>query len=158
MALNKGKKFEAVFEAAWSKQYGKNSLLRLPDQMSGYKIVSQNPCDYVCYKKPYLYLIECKETTSSTLNWSAFPQYDRLSNYVDVDGIIAGVLIWFSKHDKVAFVSIKDCIKMHNENKKSINVKDIDNDNYHILDVKCEIKRIYPVLDLSDMVALPEGW
>lgn len=158
MALNKGKKFESIFENAWIKEFGKNSIFRLPDQMSGYKITSQNPCDYICFKKPRMFLIECKETTQNTLNWKAFPQFDRLIQYKDVPGIISGVLIWYQKHNKVIFVSIKDCIKMKSSGKKSINIKDVENSEYNILDVPTTIPRVYPIIDLNPMIELPESW
>ena len=158
MALNKGKKFEAIFENTWITTFGKNSILRLADQMSGYKVTSQNPCDYICYKKPRMFLIECKETTQNTLNWKAFPQFDRLCEYVDVDGIVAGVLIWYQQHNKVIFVSIKDCIKMKANGKKSINIKDLESDDYQILEIPTVVPRVYPVIDLAPIPLLPENW
>ena len=158
MALNKGKKFESIFENAWIKLFGSNSIFRLADQMSGYKITSQNPCDYICFKKPRMFLIECKETTQNTLNWKAFPQFDRLINYVDAEGILAGVLIWYQSHGKVVFVSIKDCIKMKNSGKKSINIKDLENSDYNILDIPVTIPRVYPIMDIHPITTLPEDW
>lgn len=158
MAINKGKKFETIFENAWIEKFGVTSIHRLPDQMSGYKITSQNPCDYICFKKPYEYLIECKETLQNTLNWKAFPQYDRLKEYAESDGQLAGVLIWYRSHNKVIFVSIKDCIKMKNSGKKSINIKDLDSDNYNILEIPTITPRVYPIMDISVITNLPENW
>lgn len=158
MAANKGKAFEAQVEAAWERTFGENSILRLPDQMSGYLTASQNPCDYIAFKKPRMYLIECKETTENTLNWKAFPQYERLLKYVGIDGMIAGVIIWFRTKDITCFVSIKDCIKMHEEGKKSINVKDVEDPNYNILKISGVKKRVYTDYDLSAIADLPDTW
>ena len=52
------KQFETKFKEDWKKSFLNSFCLRLQDQMSGYKVVSQNPCDFICYAKPYLYLIE----------------------------------------------------------------------------------------------------
>lgn len=155
---SKGKKLEGIFEHCWASQFGRETILRLHDQMSGYKVVSRNPSDFICYSYPKMMYVECKETTGNTLNWKAFSQYDNLVPYAKIDGILAGVLIWFSEQQVVAFVSIKDCIKMHEEGKKSIAYKDITDPAYNILQVKSEIKRIYPVLDLTEMAALPDTW
>ena len=58
---SKGKDFEKKFKEDWQKSFSNDStVIRLYDQMSGFKKVSKNPCDFICYSYPYQYLIECK--------------------------------------------------------------------------------------------------
>ena len=66
---SKGKDFEKKFKEDWQKSFSNDStVIRLYDQMSGFKKVSKNPCDFICYSYPYQYLIECKYTKKTNNN------------------------------------------------------------------------------------------
>ena len=66
MAPDAGKAWEAKFKADWQKQFPNGAILRLPDQVSGYKHTSRNPCDFVCYAEGVMLLVECKECAEGT--------------------------------------------------------------------------------------------
>ena len=59
--------------------------------MSGY-LGSSNISDFICYKQPDLFLIECKERKGNTFPID-FRQYDGLTQYADVEGVHAGVML-----------------------------------------------------------------
>jgi len=67
--------------------------------MSGF-IGSTNISDFICYKKPFLFLIECKERKGNTFPVD-FRQYESLIQYANIEGVKPGVIIWFSEHDCV---------------------------------------------------------
>ena len=46
------------------------SFDRIPDQMSGYFMVSRNICDFICYRYPYMFYIESKATTHDRFEFS----------------------------------------------------------------------------------------
>ena len=69
MATNLGKKFEEKFSFDWKKCFPNTFLYRLKDQMTGYKITSQNPCDFLAFNNKKLWMLECKETKENTFNF-----------------------------------------------------------------------------------------
>ena len=120
---SKGKDFEKKFKEDWQKSFSNDStVIRLYDQMSGFKKVSKNPCDFICYSYPYQYLIECKSHYGNTFPFSEFPQYEEMLKYKDKRNICAGVIVWFIDHDTVVFTPISEVEKMIFENKKSITI------------------------------------
>lgn len=152
MALNKGKKWEDEFKKSWIKTFGNKKLIyRLPDQMTGRKETSKNPCDFFAFLSSVnkLFMVECKEHKDNTLPFSAFPQYERLLEYKDMENVYPGVLIWYSDRDKVVWVSIQECEKIYNDGNKSINVKMLNDDRYNLVEIPMKIKRVYPDCDLS---------
>ena len=56
------------------------SFDRLYDQLSGYYMVSRNPCDFICYKYPYMYYIESKATHEDRFEFNMITdtQYEKL--------------------------------------------------------------------------------
>ena len=121
------KQFEVKFREDWKKSFPDSFCYRLPDQMTGYKTVSQNPCDIVCYTYPNLYLVECKTHKGNTFPFDAFRQYSNLLQYAGIKGLRAGIVLWFLEHDEIVYVPVKTVAQMIKDGKKSINIKDISN-------------------------------
>ncbi len=123
MAVNRGKKFENVIESAFEKVSGV-SVVRLHDQTTGY-LGSSNHCDFIVYKKPYEYHIECKSVHGNTLSIHSIPKPDKhgvlhgfYGNITDtqwegllekskIEGVIAGVMCWWIDHDVTLFFPIE---------------------------------------------------
>lgn len=106
MAENRGKKFESVIKEAFLKVPGV-SIDRLHDQTNGYK-GGQNICDFIVYKKPYEYYIECKSVHGNTLPFSNITdtQWDGLLEKSQIKGVTAGILCWWIDHDQTYFIPI----------------------------------------------------
>lgn len=130
--MDLGKKFETHLKANWASSVPDAFLYRLDDQMSGYQ-GSSNICDFIGYKYPNIYLIECKEHKKNTFPFSAFRQYDDLAKCTGIKGLHAGVVLWFSDHDLVLWIPIETFIKLKEEDKKSFNVKMVDDPEYECL-------------------------
>lgn len=77
-------------------------LLRLPDQVSKFAGYSSNICDFVGYKYPKLFLIECKSIHGNTLPFTNLTQFDKLVTYKDISGVNPGVVVWWVDHDVIA--------------------------------------------------------
>ena len=107
MAENRGKKFETVVKEAFEKVEGV-SIDRLHDQTTGY-LGSANICDFIVYKKPYEYYIECKTIHGNTLPLGNITnrQWSGLIEKSQIDGVKAGVLVWFVDKDITMFVPIQ---------------------------------------------------
>ena len=125
MPQNYGKAFENQFRQD-IRRLGM-FIYRLPDQMSGYAGYSKNPCDFFVYSKPNLFLLECKTVHGNTFPLSNFTQYELMKSYVNIQGVYGAVIIWFVDHDKIIYVPIEQVKQMKEEQKKSINIKDLDN-------------------------------
>lgn len=68
----------------------------------------KNICDFMLYKKPYLFLLELKSTKGKSLPLSNIKkhQIDDLLEASKHEGIICGLLIEFSDHNTAYFVEI----------------------------------------------------
>lgn len=129
MADAVGKKFEATFKACWLESMPDSFIYRLPDQMSGYKTTSRNICDFICYTKGKMFLIECKTTKGTSFPFTRFSQYEAMSKVIDKPGIIAGIVLWFYEHDCILFVPIKSIKHMLDKGEKSFKFKWVDKDD-----------------------------
>ena len=107
MAVNRGKQFEDVIKTAFLK-VPNISIDRLHDQMSGLK-GSKNICDFIVYKEPYEYYIECKSVHGNTFPFSNITdnQLSGLLKKSDIEGVVAGLIIWFIDKDVTLFVPIQ---------------------------------------------------
>lgn len=108
MGENRGKAFENIIKEAFLK-VPDVSVDRLHDQMTGYKVTSANICDFIVYKKPYEYYIECKSVHGNTLPFSNITtnQWNGLLEKSKIDGVYAGVIVWYVDKDVTRFVPIQ---------------------------------------------------
>lgn len=141
--MNQGKQFEEKFRECWRKSFPDTFLFRLNDQVLGYKSVSQNPCDFICFVNKKLFLIECKSHDGSSIPFSVMPQYERLLTYKDLEDVHPGFVIWFKEKDKVIWVPIKTAEKIYNSGKKSIGVKMLEDEQYEFIEIPSFKKRIF---------------
>lgn len=153
MALNKGKAFEQKIKECWYKTMPDSFLLRLPDQQSGYHL-SSNVADFIGFKTPKLFLIECKSIETNTINFSYLRQYDKLLEYKDITEVYPGFIIWWVKLDKIAWIPIKTAERLKAEGQKSINVKILDDPDYETLLIPSVKKRTFMDSDLSILMTL----
>lgn len=124
MAVNRGKQFEQVVLNAFKKIDGV-SIDRLHDQTTGF-LGSSNICDFIVYKEPYEYYIECKSVHGNTLSIHSIPkkgkdgklhgfygnitdtQWEGLLEKSKIEGVFAGVLCWWVDKDVTRFLEIQD--------------------------------------------------
>ena len=124
-------------------------ILRLPDQQSGYYGTSQNICDFILYAKGVLFLLECKSHKGNTFPLSNLTQFGKLQQYKDIPGVKPGVILWFIDHDIVCWVPINTVLYYAEQGKKSINIKDLDSDEYVIEKLDSVKKRTFLETDYS---------
>lgn len=123
MAVNRGKQFEQQVRNGFNGLH--NTLcMRLPDPMGAYAGV-KNPCDLVVYHNPIFYCIECKTTSTSTLPFAHISdnQWKSLGKAGNIDGVLAGVMVWYVNHDKTYFVPIQELERLREGGHKSLNLK-----------------------------------
>ena len=146
-----GKKFETRFKTDWLETVPGSFIYRLNDQMSGY-MGSSNISDFICYNYPDLFLIECKEHKQNTFPFSAFRQYEGLTEWVNIKGVHPGVILWMSDHDKVIWVPITTFMKLREENKVSFNIKMLNDPNYETLEIPSKKLRSFMKSDYSALI------
>lgn len=155
MGTSKGKAFEDKFRADFSKLEGV-SLDRLYDPVSGFNGI-RNICDFIGYKYPNIFYLECKSSQDNTWNFSAYSQYEKQLVKVGIPGVRVGVVLWMVKHDTVVYLPTKTIQKMKADNKKSFNIKDLDNKEYRIIKIPSVKKRVFMDSDYSVLFNLEEG-
>lgn len=152
-----GKKFENRFKQDYKRCFPGTLVYRLPDQMSGYKETSGNPCDFLCYPGDKVLMVECKAHAKASIPFTDIPQYERMLDYKDDYKTYPGVVIWFYDKDIVIWVSIKEMEKMVLDGEKSIGLRMIDNKKpykkqYNILVLPSKKLRTFMETDYTYLV------
>lgn len=160
MGVNRGKDFEDCIREA-CEAVPDTSVTRLIDPQAGYAGV-RNICDFIVYKYPTQFFLECKSCHGNTLSiHSNNPkkmygeitntQWEGLLEKSEVRGVVAGVLIWFIDHDKTVFVPIQRLKQYRQDGYKSVNITKMWDDDWCALDGRK--KRIYFEYDMEKFFA-----
>lgn len=147
MGVNRGKQFEEKFAENWETCFPGDVIIRLHDQMSGYKVTSQNPCDFICFTHNKLFMIECKSHDGSSIPFEAIPQYERLLRYKNKKDVYPGIIVWFKDKDKVIWIPIEEAEKIYNSGEKSIGLRHMN--IYKLLEIPSIKKRVFMQSDYS---------
>ena len=154
--INRGKQFEERFKQDWERTIPDSSVDRIYDQMSGNKTIS-NISDFVGYKYPNIFYLECKSTHENTFNFHKLTQYDKLVTKIGITGVRVGVIIWFIEHDRVIYVPIKTIKQMKKDGLKSVNIRTIDESGYRFINVPSRKLRVLMESDYTVLLNLEEG-
>lgn len=125
--VNRGKDFERQVKTSFEKIEGV-SIDRLKDSMSGY-MGDNTISDFIVYKKPYEFYIECKAVHGNTLNFKSDirpNQWQGLLEKSIINGVYAGFMVWFIDHDITVYVGVSVMANMRASGLKSLNIKDLD--------------------------------
>lgn len=144
MAVNRGKQFEDLFRQG-IEELDNISLDRFPDPMAGFLGV-RNICDFGLYKCPFQYYIECKTLTGNTLNYKSAiteNQWQGLQDKSKLQGVNAGVLVWYMSWDITVFVNIKDLTEHRAGGAKSLNIKDLHQDKVSYVELEGRKKKVF---------------
>ena len=148
MVNNRGKKFEQVIREAFEKVPGV-SIDRIPDQTMHHKGAA-NICDFIVYKEPYEYYIECKSVHGNTLPFSniSSAQWEGLLKKSKIEGVFAGVICWWVNKDVTLFIDIRRLEYLRDAGLKSIRY---DNEEWTdlIMPIKGKKKRIFFEYDME---------
>lgn len=133
MSEGLGKKAEAKIKAWLDRPEDGYSFDRIPDQMTGYFLVSRNICDFHCYKYPYEYWIESKATEDDRFSFSKLTDMQRngLRAKAEIEGSYGLVIVLFATYKRAFIINIKDIADLVDADtavltKKSINIKKIN--------------------------------
>lgn len=132
------------------------SIDRLHDQTNGFR-GSQNICDFIVYKEPYEYYIECKSVHGNILPFSNITdtQWNGLLQKSQIEGVFAGVICWWVDKDITRFIPIQVLQMLKNDGKKSLNCYwdscvDVYNKRYSIPEIKGKKKRVFFDYDMEE--------
>lgn len=126
-----GKKAEEQIKLWLNKPELGYSFDRIPDQMTGYYMVSRNICDFICYKFPYMYYIESKATYGDRFDFANLSDVQRigLKGKSKIKGCYGLVVVLFCAYKRAFVINIKDITDNTPEANlvvKSINIKKIN--------------------------------
>lgn len=127
MGKNVGKIFESRIRADFKNAKTPHYLLRLYDQTSGYASI-QTPCDLTLFAQGGYYLLELK-SVEGRLNFNSNITDNQLKSLhaaSQVEGVVAGILVWFKNHDFTCFIPIQEIIKRIEAGYKSVGYTDIE--------------------------------
>lgn len=125
---DRGKEFEGIFSDAVEEIMVNGyqvDIQRLYDVI-GKKTINQ-PADFMCYKKPNEIYVECKSTNKPYFSYYSQPQYPRLIDKSKIDGVKAGMLVWYVQSKRVFWFDIDFLTKYYASTSiKSLSIKKID--------------------------------
>ena len=83
---------------------------RIPDQMTGFYMVSRNIGDFDCYKYPYIYHIESKSTFHERFDFSQLTDVQRngMRLKAEVKGAYGLVIVLFVEETRAFVFDIRD--------------------------------------------------
>lgn len=148
---NKGKKFETKFKEDRKKTVPDSSIDRLFDGTAGFKNIS-NISDFICYKYPNIYYIECKTTKDVSFPLNHLTQYEKLTEKIGIKGVKIGVLIWYYNYDHVVFIPITTIKEIKETGKKSININKLLVSDYEFIEIPSIKKRTFMDSDYSYLI------
>lgn len=119
MAVNRGKQFEYAVRECFER-LPDVSIDRLYDQTNGFA-GSTNICDFIVYRKPFEYYIECKSVHGNTLSIYGLDPKKKYGNITNkqwegmleksqIKGVIAGVICWWVDKDITKFIPMRDLV------------------------------------------------
>lgn len=155
---NYGKAFEAKLKSDFLKIPG-STIDRLTDSMSGFLSIS-NISDFIGYKKPNIFYLECKSVHGNTFPVGNLTQADKLKTKIGVPGARAGVVIWFVDHKRVVFCPIKSFIHLRDvDGLKSININKTDFNKYRIIEIPAiKVKQVFIDSDYTILTKLEDDY
>lgn len=159
MPDNLGKKWEELFKRDFLKSLPGSTIDRIYDPVGKFKGVS-NICDFIGFKYPNIFYLECKSCKSNTFNFAKLTQYKKLKEKWDehVYGSRIGVVLWFIENEKVFYIPFTTIVKMKEvDGKKSVNCKKSQSEGYYIIDIPFVKQREYIKCDFSLLQDLKEG-
>ena len=120
MAVNRGKDFEDVIRKAIA-SVPNVSIVRLQDPMAGY-LGSGNACDFIVYRYPNQFFIECKTIHGNTFPLSniSYNQWTRLLEVSHIRGVVAGIICWWVDKDVTMFMPIQTLSNLKFKGAKSV--------------------------------------
>lgn len=150
---NYGKAFEDKFKKDFGLLEG-SSIDRLYDTMNGYKSIKQIS-DFIGYKYPFIFYLECKSHKGASIPLSNITQYDNLKKKVGIPGVRSGVVLWLYEKDKVFYVPTSTITKLKQDGEKSVGLRHIG--KYRIIEVPSVKLRVFMDSDYSVLMNLEDG-
>lgn len=127
MSASLGKKAEQKIKEWLDKPESGYSFDRIPDQLGGF-YGGRNICDFVCFKSPYMFYIESKETEHDRFEFSRITdvQYAGLLKKSRIENCFGLVFVLFSSYKRCFIFRIQDIDSLVKSGTKSVNVKKVD--------------------------------
>jgi recombination protein U len=123
----------------------------LKDDSLGFANV-KNPCDFILYKIPNIYLLELKSHKGKSIPFGAIQPYqiESLHRYSQMDGVVAGFVFNFRDVSETYFVDAESIYYFYKaEERKSFALGWIRENGIHIPQ---GLKRIRYKYDLSSLL------
>ena len=141
--VNRGKQFEQQVKKNFL-DIQNTSVYRLQDSMGGFAGVT-NICDFIIYHYPHQFFLECKCHYGNTLPFNCITdnQMQGMYEMSKIEGVKAGVLVWYIDHDATYFLPIQFLVAIKQTGAKSINIKDlVDIENSPYIKIPSIKKRV----------------
>lgn len=149
MPVSRGKDFEQIIRKAFE-AVPDTSVYRLQDSMGGYSGVA-NICDFIIYRFPYQFFIECKSHYGNTLPLTCITENQMQGMYEmsKISGVHAGVIVWFIDKDVTYYKDIRKVVALKEMGAKSLRFDDPD-----VIQITGTKKRVFFDYKMADFFSI----
>ena len=151
LAVNRGKSFENEIRKQLKMVKGV-SVDRIHDQTTGF-LGSKNICDFIVYRYPNQFYLECKTVHGNVLPFSNISdkQWEGLTKKFTIPGVFSGVICWWVDKDITAFIPMQLLYSLKLRGRKSIRYDCEDSlfNKYKMLYIKGKKKRVFFNYDMQ---------
>lgn len=146
---NPGKQFEKDFYASVPPDI---FVYRMKDDSLGFAGV-RNPCDFILYKTPNIYLLELKSHKGKSIPFTAIQsnQIESLYRFSFIDGVVAGFVLNFRDVNETYFVDAVFAYHFYKAGERKSYSLDWVRDNGIL--IPQELKRTRFKYDLSSLLS-----
>ncbi len=151
MPVNRGKQFEKVIQKTLE-QIEDVDCTRLYDQVSGFVEVSKNPSDFIVYKYPYRYYVECKTTHGASIPINNLTQLNRIAEKCNKKGVFGKFIIWFVDKQETYWVDYRYILTWLTLKRKSINhtvLREVSKENNLVKLIPAKYARVFGKYEFS---------
>lgn len=151
---NKGKAFENEVKKAFL-AVPDTSVDRVNDNTGGYYGV-KGICDFIVYRHPGLYYIECKSIHGDRFPFNKVTdtQWEGLLTKSKIKGVTAGIMLWYIDRDITVFIPIGELERYKREGNGSLNYKKVTELN--VFFIKGRKKKVYFNYDMTSFLELTD--
>lgn len=127
MSTSYGKKAEQKIRQWLNRPDLGYSFDRVPDQLGGL-YGGRNICDFTCFKSPYMFYIESKETEHDRFAFSQISdvQYSGLLKKSKIENCFGLVFVLFATYKRCFIFRIEDIDEQIKTGKKSVNITKVN--------------------------------
>lgn len=146
--MNEGKRFEHNIRRSLP------GIIRLYDATNGYSGVC-NPCDFIYYVYPFMFMIEAKSVKSHKIYWTAISenQHEQLDFYDTIYGVTSLIFIEYREQKECYILPYKVLKELKAKGEKGLSVE-MAREMNNVYKIPAQYQIVNCILDEQELKAI----